>query len=193
MTMTVHNYRPRQFHRTSNGENPSSGYRYMGSTSLAADRLTARLPEPWRQYPSSPEGWGVKTVCSNKTYFVEIIYFCHFENTMYKKRFFGKSPQVFYNFTHVFRKYSIFTAYFSDICYNIQDEFLCNHNGSGWLCLIREPTITLCKQMRSGLVCLQSLQTGIHQTRSDWFMNATVKKFCDLSEWWALLYAKKII
>ena len=25
MTMTVHNYRPRQFHRTVNGENPSSG------------------------------------------------------------------------------------------------------------------------------------------------------------------------
>ena len=29
--MTVHNYRPRQFHRTSNQENPSSGYRDMGS------------------------------------------------------------------------------------------------------------------------------------------------------------------
>ena len=28
MTMAVHNYRPRQFHRTSNGENPSSAYRY---------------------------------------------------------------------------------------------------------------------------------------------------------------------
>ena len=38
MTMTVHNYRPRQFHRTSNGENPSSGYRDMGSASLAAAR-----------------------------------------------------------------------------------------------------------------------------------------------------------
>ena len=36
MTMTVHNYRPRQFARTSNGENPSSGYRDMGSASLAA-------------------------------------------------------------------------------------------------------------------------------------------------------------
>ena len=62
--MTVHNYRPRQFHRTSNGENPSSGYRDMGSASLAAARPTARpparLPGPWRQYPSSPEGWGVK-------------------------------------------------------------------------------------------------------------------------------------
>ena len=27
MTMTLHNYRPRKFHRTSNRENPSSGYR----------------------------------------------------------------------------------------------------------------------------------------------------------------------
>ena len=71
MSMTVHNYRPRQFHRTSNGENPSSGYRDMGSASLAAARPTARPPArqsarpparppgPWRQYPSSPEGWGV--------------------------------------------------------------------------------------------------------------------------------------
>ena len=42
MTMTVHNYRPRQFHRTSNGENPSSGYRDMGSASLAAARPPAR-------------------------------------------------------------------------------------------------------------------------------------------------------
>ena len=44
MTMTVHNYRPRQFHRTSNGENPSSGYRDMGSASLAAARPPARTP-----------------------------------------------------------------------------------------------------------------------------------------------------
>ena len=42
MTMTVHNYRPRQFHRTSNGENPSSSYRDMGSASLAAARPPAR-------------------------------------------------------------------------------------------------------------------------------------------------------
>ena len=61
MTMTVHNYRPRQFHRTSNWENPSSGYRDMGSASLAAARPTAHPPGPWRQYPSSPEGWGVKS------------------------------------------------------------------------------------------------------------------------------------
>ena len=62
MTMTVHTYRPRQYHRTSNGENPSSGYRDMGSASLAAARPAARPPGPWRQYPSSPEGWGVKMI-----------------------------------------------------------------------------------------------------------------------------------
>ena len=44
ITMTVHNYRPRQFHRTSNGENPSSGYRDMGSASLAAARPPAHPP-----------------------------------------------------------------------------------------------------------------------------------------------------
>ena len=31
MTMMLHNYRSRQFHRTSNGINPSSGFRDMGS------------------------------------------------------------------------------------------------------------------------------------------------------------------
>ena len=41
MSMTMHSYRPRQFHRASNGENPSNGYRDMGSASLA-DRQTAR-------------------------------------------------------------------------------------------------------------------------------------------------------
>ena len=60
MTMTVHNYRPRQFHRTSNGENPSKGYRDMAAARPAA-HPPARPPGPWRQYPSSPEGWGVKT------------------------------------------------------------------------------------------------------------------------------------
>ena len=53
ITMTVHNYRPRQFHRTSNGENPSSGYRDMGSTSLAAARPPARTVTT---IPLQPEG-----------------------------------------------------------------------------------------------------------------------------------------
>ena len=35
MTMVLHNYRSRQFHRTLNGINPSSSFRDMGSTSLA--------------------------------------------------------------------------------------------------------------------------------------------------------------
>ena len=53
ITMTVHNYRPRQFHRTSNGENPSSGYRDMGSASLAAARPAARTVTT---IPLQPEG-----------------------------------------------------------------------------------------------------------------------------------------
>ena len=31
MTLMLHNYRSRQFHRTSNGRNPSSGFKDMGS------------------------------------------------------------------------------------------------------------------------------------------------------------------
>ena len=31
MSMMLHNYRFRHFHRASNGINPSSGFRYMGS------------------------------------------------------------------------------------------------------------------------------------------------------------------
>ena len=57
--MTVHNYRPRQFHRTSNLENPSHGYRDMGSANLAAARPAARTK------PLQPGGlrgknpWGI--------------------------------------------------------------------------------------------------------------------------------------
>ena len=56
MTMTVHNYRPRQFHRTSNGENPSSGYRDMGSASLAAARPPARTVTTISLQPSGLRG-----------------------------------------------------------------------------------------------------------------------------------------
>ena len=59
ITMTVHNYRPRQFHRTSNGENPSSGYRDMGSASLAAARPAARTVTT---IPLQPEGLRGKNV-----------------------------------------------------------------------------------------------------------------------------------
>ena len=41
MTITVHNHRARQFHRTSNGENPSSGSRDMGATN-SGSRAPAR-------------------------------------------------------------------------------------------------------------------------------------------------------
>ena len=59
ITMTVHNYRPRQFHRTSNGENPSSGYRDMGSASLAAARPAARPPT---RPPARPPARTVTTI-----------------------------------------------------------------------------------------------------------------------------------
>ena len=63
MTMTVHNYMPKQLHRTSDGENPSSNYRDMGSASLAAVRPPTRppaCPDRDNNTPSSPEDWGVK-------------------------------------------------------------------------------------------------------------------------------------
>ena len=59
-TMAVHNYRPRQFHRTSG--KIRQAVTDMGSASLAGARPAAHPPGPWRQYPSSPEGWGVKKV-----------------------------------------------------------------------------------------------------------------------------------
>ena len=115
MTMMLHSYKSRRFHKTSNGINPSSGFRdmrsskslspsaawfvkflakgqaHMGqmgkwpwqctttgldnSTEVRMEKIhevvteiwvpqiwqpTARPPKPWRQCPSSPDGWGVK-------------------------------------------------------------------------------------------------------------------------------------
>ena len=54
ITITVHSYRTRQFHRTSNGENPSSGYRDMGSANLAEARPPARTVTT--TIPLQPEG-----------------------------------------------------------------------------------------------------------------------------------------
>ena len=68
MTMTVHTYRPRQFHRTSNGENPSSGCRDMGSASLAAARPAARPPaRTVTTIPLQPGGLRGKNDCKNGT------------------------------------------------------------------------------------------------------------------------------
>ena len=80
MIMTVHNYRPRQFHRTSNGENPSSGYWDMGSASLSAARPAA----PWRQYPSSPKGWGVINQSSPLIFKLSLVIRT---NTVYPKKY----------------------------------------------------------------------------------------------------------
>ena len=95
MSITVHNYRPRQFHRTSNGENPSSGYRDMGSASLAAARPTARPPGPWRQYPSSPEGWGVKSRRKQKFNSYRL-YKCEFISPLYRGLGFGQDPTMYH-------------------------------------------------------------------------------------------------
>ena len=45
MTMMLHNYRSRQFHRTSNGINPSNGFRDVGSDPYPAwfDKLLAHM------------------------------------------------------------------------------------------------------------------------------------------------------
>ena len=112
MTMMLHNYRSRQFYRTLNGVNPSSGFRDMGSsksgpsadwfdkflahgqahigqmakwpwqctttgldnsTEFRTEKIRQAVTDIWLlqivwqppaqqrwQYPSSPEGWGVK-------------------------------------------------------------------------------------------------------------------------------------
>ena len=57
----MHNNCLKQFHRTSDRENPSSSYRdIVLQVWQPSAWLTAHPPGPWRQYPSSPEGWGVK-------------------------------------------------------------------------------------------------------------------------------------
>ena len=79
MSITVHNYRPRQFHRTSNGENPSSGYRDMGSASLAAARPTARPPaRTVTTIPLQPGGLRGKKLLLN---FGSFILYCHWLRT----------------------------------------------------------------------------------------------------------------
>ena len=53
MIITVHSYRHRKFHRTSNGESSSSGYRDFGSGSRAAARPVAR-PDRDHTIPLQP-------------------------------------------------------------------------------------------------------------------------------------------
>ena len=74
LTMTVYNYRPRKFHRTLNGENPSCRYRDMVSASLAA-------PHPDRDDNTPParraEGWKKMSRSwprSNLRHSVQLIY-----------------------------------------------------------------------------------------------------------------------
>ena len=88
MTMMLHNYRSRKFHRTSNGINPSSGFTDMGSLKFGPsapwfDKFWANGQAhmaqmgkwPWQCTTtgldnstelSSPEAWGVKMVWIKK-------------------------------------------------------------------------------------------------------------------------------
>ena len=59
MTMILHNFRSRQFVKTSNGINPSSGFRDMCSSKSWTSRLPVHLPEAVHRYPSSLDSWGV--------------------------------------------------------------------------------------------------------------------------------------
>ena len=56
INMTVYNYRPRHFHRISNGEKTSSGYRAMGSASLAATRPATRTVTTISLHPGGLKG-----------------------------------------------------------------------------------------------------------------------------------------
>ena len=74
-------------------------YRDLGSASLAA----ARPPGPWRQYPSSPEGWGVKTQsllasmpCSHRSHMIVLVTrwrpVLYFPDTEFHTFFSGQVP-----------------------------------------------------------------------------------------------------
>ena len=98
MTMTVHNYRPRQFHRTSNGENPSRGYRDMGSASLAAARPAARTVTT---IPLQPGGLRGKNELRNVK-MVKVINTlrprqkgCHFVNNIFNSIFLNENCFTF--------------------------------------------------------------------------------------------------
>ena len=80
-TMALHNYRSRQFNRISKGWNPFSGLRNIGSSKSPTACPPVCLPETARQYPSSRNGWGVKTLTALRFYwmwnFCKYIYECY--------------------------------------------------------------------------------------------------------------------
>ena len=55
MAMMLHNYRSRQFHRTSNGINPSNGFRDVGSDPYPAwfDKLLAHGQAIWGKWANN--------------------------------------------------------------------------------------------------------------------------------------------
>ena len=61
MTMTVQSYRPRQFHRTFERRKSIQQLQRYGFHK-SGRRPAAHPPGSWLQYPSSPEGWGLKKI-----------------------------------------------------------------------------------------------------------------------------------
>ena len=93
LTMTVHNYRPRQFHRTWNGENLSSAYRDMGSASLAAAR-----PQVWtmKTIPLQPGGLrGNKKLYVRET---KCKFITHFKAISWRRRSDGRRKLLPFTF-----------------------------------------------------------------------------------------------
>ena len=64
MTIMLHNYRSRQFHRTSNGINPSSGLRDMGSAKSCPNAAWFEVFGPW----ASPKGANGQIIMTLQNY-----------------------------------------------------------------------------------------------------------------------------
>ena len=136
MTMTVHNYRPGQFQRTSNGENQSSGYRDIGSASLAAGCPIG----PWWQYISSLEGWGVKMGRSPKRQVIldtdtDVGQCPHSPCTQHDQRVI-KQPTIIYN-TFIAILYMARKQQRSNINCTAQKNRMITHKRHGWAMMCR--------------------------------------------------------
>ena len=66
MTMMLHNYRSRQFHITSNGINPSSGFREMAYTKSGPSAASFDKFGPWAS-PCGANGLIIMTVHTDKS------------------------------------------------------------------------------------------------------------------------------
>ena len=71
MTMTVHSNESKQIHRTLNGKKICQAVTEIWVPQVW--QPPARPPEPWRQYPFSPKGWGVKTSPSHTVWLTVVM------------------------------------------------------------------------------------------------------------------------